>query len=72
MKSSLADKPSFKQQMLKVREDTIVKTVNRLLAEKGFEAMTVDEVAAEVGIAKASLYKHLQARKTWPWQPWSE
>ena len=63
MKSSLADKPSFKQQMLKVREDTIVKTVNRLLAEKGFEAMTVDEVAAEVGIAKASLYKHFASKE---------
>lgn len=63
MKSSLADKPSFKQQMLKMREDTIVKTVNRLLAEKGFEAMTVDEVAAEVGIAKASLYKHFASKE---------
>jgi AcrR family transcriptional regulator len=56
-------KPSFKQQMLQVREDTIVQTVNRLLAEKGFEAMTVDEVAAEVGIAKASLYKHFSSKE---------
>jgi AcrR family transcriptional regulator len=37
--------------------------VNRLLAEKGFEAMTVDEVAAEVGIAKASLYKHFPSKE---------
>ena len=43
--------------MLKVREEAIVQAVNRLLAEKGFDAMTVDEVAAKVGIAKASLYK---------------
>jgi AcrR family transcriptional regulator len=60
--SSLPVKPSFKQQMLQVREDTIVQTVNRLLAEKGFEAMTVDEVAAQVGIAKASLYKHFASK----------
>ena len=61
--SSLSAKPSFKQQMLQVREDTIVQTVNRLLAEKGFDAMTVDEVAAEVGIAKASLYKHFASKE---------
>ena len=61
--SSLPVKPSFKQQMLQVREDTIVQTVNRLLAEKGFEAMTVDEVAAQVGIAKASLYKHFASKE---------
>jgi AcrR family transcriptional regulator len=37
--------------------------VNRLLSEKGFDAMTVDEVAAEVGIAKASLYKHFSSKE---------
>jgi AcrR family transcriptional regulator len=56
-------KPSFKAQMLKAREDAIVQAVNRLLAEKGFEAMTVDEVAADVGIAKASLYKHFPGKE---------
>lgn len=56
-------KISFKQQMLKAREEAIVQTVNRLLAEKGFEAMTVDEVAAQVGIAKASLYKHFSSKE---------
>lgn len=45
------------------REDAIVSAVNRLLAEKGFEAMMVDEVAAEVGIAKASLYKHFPSKE---------
>jgi len=54
---------SFRQQVLRVREDAIVSSVNRLLAEKGFEAMTVDEVAADVGIAKASLYKHFASKE---------
>jgi TetR/AcrR family transcriptional regulator of autoinduction and epiphytic fitness len=53
----------FKQQMLQAREDAIVDAVNRLLAEKGFDLMTVDEVAAEVGIAKASLYKHFDSKE---------
>ncbi|WP_418317442.1 TetR/AcrR family transcriptional regulator [Piscinibacter sakaiensis] len=56
-------KKSFREQILQVREDAIVSSVNRLLAEKGFEAMTVDEVAADVGVAKASLYKHFASKE---------
>ena len=56
-------KVSFKEQVLQVREGAIVAAVNRLLAEKGFDAMTMDEVAAEVGIAKASLYKHFASKE---------
>ncbi|MBU1361146.1 MAG: TetR/AcrR family transcriptional regulator [Gammaproteobacteria bacterium] len=63
MNTAVSLKPSFKQQMLVAREEAIVQTVNRLLAEKGFEAMTVDEVAASVGIAKASLYKHFPSKE---------
>lgn len=54
---------SFREQVLRVREDAIVASVNRLLAEKGFDLMTVDEVAADVGIAKASLYKHFPSKE---------
>ncbi len=56
-------KTSFKAQMLLAREDAIVVAVNRLLAEKGFDLMTVDEVALDVGIAKASLYKHFSSKE---------
>lgn len=54
---------SFKTQMLKAREEAIVQAANRLLAEKGFDLMTVDQVAADVGIAKASLYKHFPSKE---------
>ena len=49
--------------MLRVREDAIVEAVNRLLVSKGYDAMTVDAVAAEVGVAKASLYKHFPSKE---------
>ncbi len=55
-------RPSFKAQMHQAREDAIVQATSRLLGEKGFETMTVDEVAAAVGIAKASLYKHFAGK----------
>ena len=63
MNSSTLVKISFKEQMLQAREEAIIRVVNLLLAEKGFEAMTVDEVAAAVGIAKASLYKHFPSKE---------
>ena len=68
MNTALTEPPastkiSFKAQMLLAREDAIVVAVNRLLAEKGFDLMTVDEVALEVGIAKASLYKHFSSKE---------
>jgi TetR/AcrR family transcriptional regulator of autoinduction and epiphytic fitness len=50
-------RPSIRDQLLRVRQGAIVAAVNRLLASKGYDAMTVDEVAAEAGLAKASLYK---------------
>ena len=53
----MTSRSSIKEQIQRVREQAIVAAVNRLLATKGYDAMTVDEVAAEAGMAKASLYK---------------
>jgi AcrR family transcriptional regulator len=60
---SAEPKLSFKQQQLIVRENAIVEATNSLLAKKGYDLMTMDEVAAEVGIAKASLYKHFPSKE---------
>jgi AcrR family transcriptional regulator len=35
-----------------------------MLARKGYDLMTVDEVAAEAGVAKASLYKHFNSKES--------
>ncbi len=49
--------------MHEARAHAIVAAAGRLLGEKGFEAMTLEEVAAEVGVAKASLYKHFAGKE---------
>ncbi len=54
---------SFREQVLRAREDAIVSSVNRLLAQRGYDGMTVDAVAADVGIAKAVLYKHFSSKE---------
>ena len=56
-------RPTLREQQLKLREDVILREVNLLLAEKGYDLMTVDEVAARVGIAKPSLYKHFESKE---------
>lgn len=64
MQTTTSNRLSFKQQQLKFRENAILDAVNRLLAQKGFDLMTMDEVAADVGIAKASLYKHFDSKES--------
>lgn len=56
-------RPTLREQQVKLREDFILREVNSLLAEKGYDLMTVDEVAARVGIAKPSLYKHFESKE---------
>lgn len=56
-------KVSFKEQMHLAREDAILQATCRLLGEKSFDAMTMDDVANAVGIAKASLYKHFSSKE---------
>ena len=54
---------SYKEQVQRIRVDAIVEAVNRLLVSKGYDNMTVDEVAAEAGMAKASVYKHFASKE---------
>ena len=56
-------KVSFKEQMHQAREEAILQATCRLLGEKAFDAMTMDDVANAVGIAKASLYKHFSSKE---------
>ena len=56
-------KPSFKEQMHQARETAVLQATCRLLGEKAFDAMTMDDVAQTVGIAKASLYKHFDSKE---------
>ena len=56
-------KLSFKEQMHQAREEAILQATCRLLGEKAYDAMTMDDVANAVGIAKASLYKHFASNE---------
>jgi len=57
-------KLTIRQQQQKVREEAVLDATREMLARKGYDLMTVDEVAAEAGIAKASLYKHFSSKES--------
>jgi TetR/AcrR family transcriptional regulator of autoinduction and epiphytic fitness len=57
-------KMTFREKQFLAREDAILDAVNQLLSTKGYDLMTVDEVAAAVGIAKGSLYKHFDSKES--------
>jgi AcrR family transcriptional regulator len=46
-----------------MREEAILDAAHQLLGHLGYEEMTMDAVATEVGIAKASLYKHFPSKE---------
>ena len=54
---------SFKKQQFDAREEAILDAVNQLLSEKGYDLMTMDDVADAVGVAKGSLYKHFSSKE---------
>jgi AcrR family transcriptional regulator len=59
----ILNKLRFKDQAFKLREDAILDATTRILGSKGFDLMTMDDVAVEVGISKPSLYKHFKSRE---------
>lgn len=53
---------SFRETQFEVREEAILDATHRLLALHGYELMSMDHIAADVGIAKGSLYKHFDSK----------
>lgn len=54
---------SVRDRMRRAREDAIVEAATALLAEKGYIAMTMDDLAAAAGVSKATLYQHFRSKE---------
>lgn len=52
----------YQQQQWEQRAEAIVEAMERLCAERGFGAVTMDALADEVGISKATLYQHFDSK----------
>ncbi|HEY4714197.1 MAG TPA: TetR/AcrR family transcriptional regulator [Aquirhabdus sp.] len=60
---SIVSKQSFKDQAFKLRESAILDAATIILGNKGYDLMTMDDVASNVGISKPSLYKHFKSKE---------
>lgn len=60
---SIFNKLSFKNQAFKLREHAILDATTSVLSSKGYDLMTMDDVAGAVGISKPSLYKHFKSKE---------
>jgi AcrR family transcriptional regulator len=54
---------SLKDRQRQMRENAILDAAHSLLAEKGYQGMTMDDLATRVGIAKGSLYQHFRSKE---------
>lgn len=68
MVSSLSQRPSFnhvsfRDMMHRARKEAILEECTRLLSERGYDAMTLDQVAEAAGMGKAVLYKHFKGKE---------
>jgi AcrR family transcriptional regulator len=54
--------PSLRERQLQLREEAILDAAHDLMAQQGFSSMSMDDVAARVGISKATLYHHFPSK----------
>lgn len=54
---------SFKDQAFQQRENAVLDAATHILTSRGFDLMTMDDVANEVGVSKPSLYKHFKSKE---------
>ncbi|GCE21548.1 TetR/AcrR family transcriptional regulator [Dictyobacter kobayashii] len=54
---------SFRERQRELREDVILDTAYQLLLEQGYQKMNMDELAAQVGVAKMTIYQHFPSKE---------
>jgi TetR/AcrR family fatty acid metabolism transcriptional regulator len=61
---SVADGPrSLKDRQREERERLILEAAEELLAEKGYHEMSIDDIAARVGVSKGTVYLHFASKE---------
>jgi AcrR family transcriptional regulator len=61
--ATLSDTPSLKERQRQERERLILRAASELLAERGYHDMSLEEIAARVGIAKGTIYLHFASKE---------
>jgi AcrR family transcriptional regulator len=54
---------TLKDRQLQLREDAIIEAMRELMIDKGYAGTSMDDVAARLGISKATLYLHFKSKE---------
>lgn len=55
--------PTLRQRQRQLREESILDAAQELMAQHGYSGMSMDDLAAHVGISKATLYQHFSSKE---------
>jgi AcrR family transcriptional regulator len=55
--------PPLRERQRRLREEAILEAARSLVVEHGYEAMTMDDLAARAGISKPTLYQHFPSKE---------
>src|SRR5438132_5265289 len=58
---AIAELP-FKERQRRAREEAILDAAQEVLVERGLHEMSMDDIAARVGIAKGTIYLHFSSK----------
>jgi AcrR family transcriptional regulator len=56
---------TLRERQKQALREEIMNAAQELVAEKGYGAMSMDELAARVGISKPTLYAHFANKTNW-------
>jgi AcrR family transcriptional regulator len=54
---------TLRERQRQLREDAILDAAHELIVEQGYGEMSMDDVAARVGVSKATLYQHFPSKE---------
>src|SRR5579862_5168701 len=54
---------SFKERQYQEREELILQVAEQMLIARGYHEMSMDDIAAQVGIARGTLYRHFASKE---------
>jgi AcrR family transcriptional regulator len=61
--TTIDDPQNFRARQRVIREEAILTAATELVGKVGFDAMSMDDVAARVGISKRTLYDHFPSKE---------
>src|SRR3954447_601704 len=61
--STQSPQSTMREKLRQKRTELILETAEEILSKKGYHATSMDEIAAQTGVAKGTLYQHFPTKE---------